>query len=371
MDWKETDELERFKVEIDLRLVARWFGYGVDRDASGRHCTVMRNQAGDKVVIRVNPQDGHYEYFSVRDDRDHGSVIDFVQRRVHPRPNLGEVRKRLRDFMGWVRDHQRNVAFFPKLDPVVVDLAAIELSYNKMGLAEHHLYLQHDRSIPVAVLQSKRFRGRVRVDARGNAVFPHFGKDGVLCGYEIRNWNFKAFSAGGRKGLWLSHQWPDQYRAGLDPEDSCLSDNGDFDIVFCESAIDALSHAVLFPVFHRRYASIGGRPSEAQVELLKDAIRAMQPLGFGMPHGRVIAAMDSDASGSELCEVIASALRDSGRTDLVFVEHVPENMKDWNDVLRGQPRATESYSDIDLRDPEYVSRTVANAYHAVQKDRKA
>jgi uncharacterized protein DUF3991 len=67
-----------------------------------------------------------------------------------------------------------------------------------------------------------------------NAVFPHFDKDG-MCGYEIRNTNFKGYSSGGTKALWLSQEYP--------------SDNK---LVLCESAIDALSHAVLFPDNHTR-----------------------------------------------------------------------------------------------------------------------
>ena len=52
-----------------------------------------------------------------------------------------------------------------------------------------------------------------------------------LCGYEIKNSEgFTGFASGGVKGLWLSHE---------ESFDNCL--------VFYESAIDALGHAVLFP----------------------------------------------------------------------------------------------------------------------------
>lgn len=375
MIWQDIDELERFKVEIDLRVIAmNRFGYEIDRYASGKHSTVMRNQAGDKVVIRVNPRDRHFEYFSVRDDGDRGSVIDFVQRRVHPRPNLGEVRKDLRGFMGWLRQHEAEVWSYPKFESVAADLDAVEQIYSGMKVVEFHPYLVRERRIPPAILRSKRFRGRVRMDARGNAVFPHFGKEGGLCGYEIKNRDFKSFSSGGVKGLWLSNQWPDPYQAQLDPGDPCLLHNGDFDIVFAESAIDALSHSALFTVFHRRYASIGGRPSDAQLELVKDAIRAMQPLGFGAPPGRVVAAMDSDSAGAELCELIASAWRESGRTDLSFVKHVPDAAKDWNEVLCAHPNVSEFVSDtefsIRMADAEYAIRTAWNAAEAVRKERK-
>jgi hypothetical protein len=64
----------------------------LDRRESWRGSAVMRN-GGDKVVIKLN-SNGHYIYFSVRDERDNGTIVDFVQFRK--RLSLGEVRKELR-----------------------------------------------------------------------------------------------------------------------------------------------------------------------------------------------------------------------------------------------------------------------------------
>ena len=120
-----------------------------------------------------------------------------------------------------------------------------------MQEVRRHRYLENERSLRAAVLGSERFAGRVRMDVRGNAVFPHFDQDG-LCGYEIKNTNFTGFAAGGEKGLWFSHARRDDTR-----------------LVFCESAIDALSHAALFPDAGARYASIGGKPNPVQPELIR------------------------------------------------------------------------------------------------------
>jgi hypothetical protein len=49
--------------------------------------------------------------------------------------------------------------------------------------------------------RSTAFAGHIRIDVRGNAVFPHIDRDGV-CGYEIKNRNFTGFAPGGEKGLW-------------------------------------------------------------------------------------------------------------------------------------------------------------------------
>ena len=185
----------------------------------------------------------------------------------------------------------------------------------RMQDAPRHLYLVNERAIPGAILNSERFAGKVRIDARGNAVFPHFDADG-LSGYELKNRNFTGFASGGSKGLWVSNTEDDDAR-----------------MVFCESAIDALSHAVLFPDDHARYASIGGKPNPLQPELIR-AAAARMPSG-----SEVVSAMDNDKPGRELAEVVRNATALTGRADLRFRIHEPEGLKDWNDVLRGKGRA--------------------------------
>jgi hypothetical protein len=164
------------------------------------------------------------------------------------------------------------------------------------------------------VLSAERFAGRVRIDARGNAVFPHVDADGI-CGYELKNHGFTGFASGGSKGLWMSDTKDDDTR-----------------IVFCESSIDALSYAVLFPDEHARYASIGGKPNPLQSELIRAAATRMAG------GSEIVAAMDADKAGRELAEVVRKAVGLSGRVDLRFRIDEPEGVKDWNDLLRARPQ---------------------------------
>jgi len=85
-------ELDDFKREIDLRQYAAAIGYELDKRESWRGSAVMR-RGGDKIVIKRDT-DGHYVYFSVRDDADHGTIIDFIHHRE--RLSLGETRTELR-----------------------------------------------------------------------------------------------------------------------------------------------------------------------------------------------------------------------------------------------------------------------------------
>lgn len=299
-------ELESFKTLIDLRAYAASEGYTLDRKESWRGSAVMRHANGDKVIIKRDA-DGHYVYFSLRDDRDHGTVIDFAQNRL--RLGLGELRKTLRPWVG----RQAEIAPYPPLPPTAKDRMKVDQAFARMEDVSVHPYLENERAIPAALLQCDRFRGRIRIDARRNTVFPHFDADG-LCGYEIKNLDFTGFAPGGTKGLWLSQ---------VDPHDDLL--------ILCESAIDALSYAALFPEEQSRYASFAGQISPAQRELIR-ATAARMPL-----KSTVVAGTDADREGDKLADVIREAVELTGRDDLTHVVHRPVGFKDWNDQLRNRP----------------------------------
>jgi Protein of unknown function (DUF3991)/Toprim-like len=302
-------ELESFKTNIDIRAYAAGQGYQLDGKASWRGSSVMRHPVSDDKVIIKRGHDGHYVYFSVRDDRDNGTIIDFVQNRQ--RLTLGTVRKELRP---WIGQPPVPVPSFPALPKTEKDRMKVEAAYARMQDAVNgHPYLERERALPGALLALDRFAGRVRIDARGNAVFPHFDQDG-LSGYELKNTGFTGFASGGTKALWLSQRLPDDNR-----------------LVFTEGAIDALSHAVLFPDDRARYASIGGKPNPQQPELIRAAVARM-PVG-----SEIVSAMDADADGRKLADVVRRASELSGRLDLKFSVHEPVGHKDWNDQLRAKP----------------------------------
>ena len=245
-------ELERFKTSIDLRTYAASLGYWRDARESWqarRYASPERRQDPRQVRHQEGAESLGLLLVS-RSDDDHGSIIDFVQHRLKLR--LGAVRKELRP---WLGEPPVPVPVFPPPVRTNNDHTSVEIEYAKMQDAPRHSYLENERALPASLLGLERFAGRVRMDARGNAVFPHFDQEG-LCGYEIKNKGFTGFASGGTKGLWLSHGLPEDQR-----------------LVFCESAIDALSHAVLYPDERARYASIGGKPSPLQPELIREGNR--------------------------------------------------------------------------------------------------
>jgi hypothetical protein len=308
-------ELDNFKRNVDLRAYAAGYGYQLDRKESWHGSSVMRHPVtNDKVIIKRG-MDGHFVFFSVRDDRDNGSIIDFIQFRQGL--SLGAVRKELRP---WIGQPPVAVPAFPALHKTEKDRMKVEAAWARMqDPSIGHPYLERERAIPASLLGSPRFAGHIRIDDRGNAVLMHEDAEGVF-GFEIKNKGFTGFSSGGAKGLFLSNELPDDNR-----------------LVLCESGIDALSHAVLFPDNRTRYGSISGKPNPQQPELVRAAAARMPA------DSEIVAAMDNDADGAKLADVVKKAVELTGRLDLRFAKHEPLGFKDWNEQLQQKTRPTVSY----------------------------
>lgn len=300
------DELDAFKRQICLVEYALAHGYAVDRKASTRSSVVVVDGSGDKLVV-AKADDGHWIYFSVRDDQDNGTIIDFLQRRAGL--SLGEVRKELRPWIGRPPSPAppAATAFWRTIQPASKDLIRVRACLESMPAVTSHPYLEEVRAIPMSVLSSPRFSGCVRVDKRGNAIFPHRDSDGFT-GWEAKNKGFTGFSPGGQKALWMSAE--------------C---EGDQVLVVAESAIDALSHAALHLSTRSRYASIAGTMNPGQPEILRSAAKRLQP------GSRVLIATDNDEAGDRLLQTIKDAL---ASMPVQLEEDRPqERGMDWNDVL--------------------------------------
>ena len=300
-------ELEQFKTQIDLREYAASVGFELVRRQSSRHSAVMKHPNGDKLVVSRNASK-HYVYFNVHGN-DSGSIIDFVQTRE--RGTLGDVRKTLRSWHGHNSIHKDSAKpppLLPDLEPSVHDAGRVLAAWMKAKTINGcHPYLQQQRAIPDSVLNDPVFVGRIRIDIRGNAVFPHYDRFG-LCGYELKNRGFTGFAPGGTKGLMYSH-----------PRDT------DRDMVITETAIDMLSIAAIRGTGQRRFFSLAGQPSPAQIALLQSAATKFKDLQ------QVTLAFDNDEAGRKMVCLVRSALVSSGAK---IIEHLPPlDGQDWNDVL--------------------------------------
>ncbi len=309
-------ELDRFITAMSvLHYAAARYGYRRDRRESNRACHVLRHPAtGDKIVRRDAA--GHWTYFSVRDDRDDGTLVDFVQRRTRT-TSLREVRDELRHWLG-----------APPADPDPLvpsagsgrDPASVEEAF----AAARAVTTTDDlaaRGLRRQTLADPRFAGTWRQDRRGNALFTHCDDLGELTGFEIKNRGFTRFSPGGTKSVWQS---------------TVLSD--DRILVIAESVMDAWSHHGLHPEGRAvsRYLSTAGTPSARQWALLDRLFAALAR------ELAVVAAVDADAAGDALAAKLEALTGQHGH--LRFRRDAPAPDKEWNDVLqrmnreRGSPR---------------------------------
>ena len=86
----------RFKQDINLTQYAACSGYKIDRKKSTRNSVAMRKDNSDKVII--SRKNGYWVYFSVFDDRDKGSIVDFIKNRTDK--SLFEIGHELQMWLG-------------------------------------------------------------------------------------------------------------------------------------------------------------------------------------------------------------------------------------------------------------------------------
>ena len=299
-----TDELEEMK-RIDLCQYAAARGFVVDRKQSSRSSAVLKHPNGDKLIVAKN-RNGQFMYFNAKGN-DNGTIIDFVQARE--RCSLGEVRKLLRPWLNGSVSPTPVPTLPIDLQPSEHDVAQVLGRWlQAKPIGQTHPYLENERGIPRTVLKHPAFEDRIRIDSRGNALFPHYNQAG-LCGFEVKNTGWTGFSPGGVKGLACSRPRPQ-----------------DREMVIAETGIDMLSYAAIKGIEGKRLFSTAGQISPLQAECLRSAFQKM-PTG-----STVVLAVDHDEGGRKLAQQISDALAPTGCR---IVEDIPSRPgADWNDVLR-------------------------------------
>ena len=307
---REEDRGEAKETQVGIRAESRTDGKKGDE----------KKIKGDKLIV-TKGLTGFWIYFSVRDDSDHGTIIDFCQKRTGK--NFGEIRKMLRL---WLRNTKPKGVKPNKykfdLKPLSKNREQVLKQLAKTSIAEKHPYLE-SRGIKKAIQKSSRFLASVRLDKYNNAIFPHQDELGIT-GFEIKNFNFMGFSRGGEKALWCSNSF-----------------KKDTKLVITESTIDAFSYAQLHPetLNNTRYISVGGTMSNKQRELIKAAMEKIlvnnaknqqEQFQKNQAEVEVIIATDNDEIGEKLADELKE-LAPSSKINLIRA--LPQDGKDWNDIL--------------------------------------
>ena len=101
-------ELDRFKQKVDLVEYAQKQGYKINAQGRRGDWQHLENDGEHIIVMR---KEERYVYFNPGDDRDKGTIIDFVKTREHK--SLGEVRQHLRQYLNEYPEPQRAYATPP------------------------------------------------------------------------------------------------------------------------------------------------------------------------------------------------------------------------------------------------------------------
>ena len=296
--------------QIDLVAYAEGMGYERVAEKCCPNSIYMKLDS-EKIVIKRDA-DQHYVYCNIHDDRDHGSVIDFVMNRrscgyaeamayllgqnlllptgLSPQQPLHPV-----------QDHKP-----PTAEP---DRAKVRRIWNVLERVQAPPYLL-SRSIPLSVLTDARFADCWR-QGRDGIAFPSWDTKG-LCGLEFRGEGVKRFlsrESGGVKGLWASRNVKTCKR-----------------LVVTESAIDALSYHALtaddadqeWPL---GYCAFAGGLGSLQRELLAELLRQCAERGC-----EILAGTDNDPAGDAYAEHLAELAG-------IAIERVCPYGKDFNEDL--------------------------------------
>ena len=287
---QNTQELDQFK-QISIIEYLKPKGWQVDKKDSDKKqggFIALRKEPDHKIIVKFN---NGWFYVNKRGS-DKGSIIDYLKN--FENLSLGQVRQELRPYLN---NHSFPPMPMPSYQTInkPFDREAIQNQWNGFIQLRSHAYLIN-RGINIEVQLLNKFNDTFRLDNKNNLIFPYYDKKGV-CGYEFKNKDYKRFSKGGLKGLWLSR---DIFKASM--------------ILICESVIDCFSYEVLNPNNQTGYIATGGTLSETSRELLKLLIERNQ---------KYIIAVDNDQAGDEM----AGKIQELSSKQL---ERIKPKFKDWN-----------------------------------------
>ncbi|GAB3242915.1 hypothetical protein GCM10027346_39360 [Hymenobacter seoulensis] len=291
----DPQELDRFKQSIDLvDYATRRHGYDVKKAGPRGHWHQLEK---DGEMLIVSRKGDHQVYLNPGDDRDSGSIIDFVKTRENQ--TLGQVRQTLRQYLGEPEQGWQAatspplptpVAYAPThTGPAEMESEAERRARLVAAVMGTHASLTdrsylHQRHLSDETIDSPAFQGRVFTSQQGNfrnTAFPLYNEHGIAT-VEQRNNEYKHLLQLPKTGVWVSHP-----TEGKDTPVQRL--------VVSESPVDAMSYHQL----HHRgaqgqpntlYVATSGTVTERQVELIQKLIDKQEPR-------EVVLANDNDAAG--------------------------------------------------------------------------
>jgi hypothetical protein len=263
---------------IPLSTVLRAAGAEAERHDPAQWRTVQG-------VLSVNG----VRFFNWNQDRGGGGAIDLA------------MHLRACDFnaaVQWLAQHSPGAGTPPPAAPPSQPVLALPPpAPGQLDRVTH--YLIEQRRLPEALLRPLLDAGRLYADRRANAVFVLLGKERRPVGAELRGTSataWRGLAPGSRKDLGY-------FACGIAHA---------HELVLCESAIDAISCAALYPD-RLCLSTAGARPNPAWLPPLL------------AQHHRLYCGFDADPTGDQMADAMI-AIHPS-------IHRLRPPLHDWNDVL--------------------------------------
>lgn len=332
-----SEELEIFKTAISLPEYASSLGYErVERKCYGKNIFMSNGQ--DHISIMTN-NNGHAVYWTVNNDADSGSIIDFVQKKEGV-ASLGDVRKILRPWSGItepslkIKNIKKDAAKNQLQQPPKSSTAEERAIALKLGLSDlkpyKGRYLTNSRQLSVETLSAEMLSDILKEDGRSNACFIHKNRRGEITGWERKNQNFTGFF--GTKSLFMHKikKWGQVKN-----------------LVIFEAAIDLLSYCELGKAKETdMLVSTGGAINSAQAEQLLNLAKSLPSCAI---------AVDNDEGGNKIAAQLEVLFQD---IDTLKINRLLPKKTDWNDDLK-QKKETEMGLKISTSRPQKQKKTTA------------
>lgn len=266
---------QQIKERVELPELLTHYGYALSKGENLGKGKWHVFEGDDKLVV-FKGRGGDWMYFNSQDDRDKGSVVDWMKNRVSTGRIVGIEQLPGRNMWQSVNDHFRAYLNLPEAERPRLTLPPI--SETAPGEKFHSIYTKdcrpledttflESRGITKTTIENPQFAGRIlnqlhTVQREGmpaktfvNTAFPAY-HDGRVVGLELKGEGFKGQAAESQfaRSLWLS-----KLPEGKPPTH----------LVVSESAIDTLSYAQLHPGERALYASTSGTLTQNKIFEMK------------------------------------------------------------------------------------------------------
>ena len=273
---RNLDLIRQYKSDINIASYLASLGYEADRAHYSRNWPVMINETTNhRVIIGKSKSDGSFIYYNPEDDKDKGSIIDFMAK--HQGYNLSERDdwKRLHQTLGELvgnAGYTQNDHIRPRTIQSHTRESAVA-QYFKLDPLTQTDFLEHDRKLTLQTIFSPEFERKIfnkdYVDktfetAGKNTTFPVENENGIT-GVINRNTTWNQMQGSKDNSIWVSNILP-----GVQVKQLFIT----------EAPIDAMSYHQLHPpkqAGEMLYVATAGNLSAGQPATIQYLIERTKP----------------------------------------------------------------------------------------------